>query len=230
MAEIRLVTGSSRGIGLELTRRLLEDGSRVIAAARKPESSAALQRVQKEHGGRCVLCTLDVTSESSVRKMAEGLSTEPRIDVLINNAGILEEWNQPLEKASFESVTRTFETNVMGPLRVIRALLPLLKRSPAPRIVNISSNAGSITLNDGGAYGYRMSKAALNMFTRSLAAEQKEMICVALHPGWVRTDMGGPNAQIDVTESAQGLLNVMRRLTPEHSGRYFDYTGQELPW
>jgi NAD(P)-dependent dehydrogenase (short-subunit alcohol dehydrogenase family) len=121
--------------------------------------------------------------------------------------------------------------NVIGPLRVTQALLPNLRAGDRKLIMNMSSGLGSIENNGrGSSAGYRESKSALNMMTRSMAAEFDGFICIAMSPGWVRTDMGGPNATLSAEQSVNGMLSVLAAATPADSGRYFDHTGDELPW
>ena len=132
-----------------------------------------------------------------------------------------------------ENVARTYQVNVLGVLRVTLALLPALRRAEHPKIANISSGLGSQGRNiTGGLYGYRMSKAALNMASRSLAHDLRKdaIITVVLTPGWVKTDMGGSGATTDVADSAAGLIGVIDRLTPEDSGRYISFQGESVPW
>jgi len=220
-----LITGANRGIGLELARQFAADQWRVIGTARKPDEADELRAA----GARVV--QLDVTSATSVGNMARELADTP-IDLLINNAGI-----QPLmwtlEEVDFDDFERALAVNTTGPVRVTRALLPNLRSGKLRRIVNITTNLSSIAGNtDGGFYGYRESKAALNMFTKSLAMDlgPEGFVCIALHPGWVRTDMGGPQAPLQVEESARGMIAVIDRLTPGDNGAFLTYSGERMAW
>jgi NAD(P)-dependent dehydrogenase (short-subunit alcohol dehydrogenase family) len=220
-----LVTGANRGLGLELARQLHAAGATVIGTARKPEAAAELRglgvRVEQ----------LDVADPVSVSTLAATLS-DVALDVLLNNAGIFPERGS-FESADPKTVLRTYDVNTVGPLRVTQALLPHLRRGERKLIMNMSSGLGSIANNERGTYvGYRASKAALNMVTRTLAADlaAEDFICVVMSPGWVRTDMGGERAQLSPAESVSGILGTLAPLTPRDSGRYLNHDGTDLPW
>ena len=220
-----LITGANRGLGLEFARQFHAAGYRVVATARKPDAADTLKalgvRVEQ----------LDVTDPASVAALAKTLANEP-LDVLINNAGISGR-NRSIASADFQSVERVLSVNTIGPMRVTQALLPNLRKGKRKLVVNISSGLGSIENNTrGGNYGYRESKAALNMFTRSLAAELRPdgFKCIVMSPGWVRTDMGGPAARLSPAESIGAMITVMDGLKPEDSGRFLNYTGKPVPW
>lgn len=220
-----LVTGANRGIGLELARRLEARGERVIATARQPGQASALAAL----GVRVE--ALDVADGDSVRDLVRRLGEEP-IDVLINNAGI-GVGRAALGALDYGELRRSFEVNALGPLRLSEALLGHLRRGRRRLVAHITSKMGSIADNgSGGSYAYRASKCALNMLNKSLAVDlaPEGFTCVVLHPGWVRTDMGGPAAPLDVGESVQGLLAVLEGLTPERSGEFLDLTGARIPW
>jgi len=175
-----LVTGANRGIGLELVRQMRARGHQVIGTARKPEQAMEL----KETGARVV--QLDVTDSNSIRAMAEQLKGQ-RIDLLINNAGMLGHNAQSFAEADFDQVIATFDVNSLGPMRVTQALLPNILAGSGKTVIQISSTMGSIANNSGGYYGYRASKAALNMLNSSLALELADngITSVVMHPGWV---------------------------------------------
>ena len=220
-----LVTGANRGLGLEFARQYSKAGWHVIGTARRPESATELKGL----GSRVL--QLDVTDAASVARLAATLEGVP-IDLLINNAGIFP-MATTVPEIDFEDITRTLAVNTIGPMRVIQALLPNLRLGAGKTIVNITSNLGSIENNTSGRfYGYRESKAALNMFTRSLAAELRDegFICIVMNPGWVQTDMGGPQAPLKAPESIKGIRSVISNLTPEDSGTYWGYDGKQLPW
>ncbi len=227
-----LITGTSRGIGLALTRQLLALGHRVIATARHPEQSEALTQLQNKYSDSLRLEVLDVISDDSVTHLAQRLQeTDTVLDVVINNAGIFHEAELPLEEASLERMREVLDVNALSPVRVTRALLPLMKHAAFPIVANVSSEIGSLAENSmHTGYGYCMSKAALNMFTTMLARSHPEVTCISLHPGWVKTDMGGAAAPIERDDSAAGLCAVLEKLSPEDTGRFFDFTGRELPW
>jgi len=236
-----IVTGANRGIGLEFVRQLTERGARVIATARKPAEADRLRELLDESAGDR-LEELDVADGDSVEAFAgrlggdDGSGTKAAVArVLINNAGIPAR-GKTLAETDFEEVRRAFDVNAIGPLRVTRALLPVLRRADGPMIVNVSSQLGSIANNTtgGSSYGYRGSKAALNMVTKHLAneLESEGFACFVVHPGWVRTDMGGPNATLSVEESVEQLLDrvIGKAKAETHNGGYFNYDGAELPW
>ena len=220
-----LITGANRGIGLELARQYAADGWRVIGTARKPESAGELGAT-----GANVM-QLDVTDQASVDRLAQHLSGQP-IDMLINNAGI-----QPLmwklDEVDFDEFERALSVNAVGPVRVTRALVPNLRSGKVRKVINITTNLSSIAENtEGGFYGYRESKAALNMFNKSLAMEfgPEGFICIVLNPGWVRTDLGGPKAPLSVEESVSGMRSVIENLSPEDNGSFWTHDGKQMPW
>lgn len=224
-----VITGASRGIGLELTRQCLARGDVVHAGVRSPAGAGALGALARDFTDRLHVHALDVGDEASVRAFAAAVPGP--VHLLVNNAGVR---SRPdgLAELDGDDLIRTFQVNAVGALRVTVALLPRLREGRA-RVANLSSNLGSITDNSwGDAYGYRMSKAALNMATRSLAHDLKEdgILAFALSPGWVQTDMGGSEAPTTVDASASGLLAVLARLGTEDSGGFFDFTGARLPW
>ncbi len=220
-----LVTGANRGLGLEFARQYAAAGWTVVATARKPESASELNAL----GVRVM--QLDVADEASIDKLAAELKGVA-IDLLINNAGIFPR-SGSLAEVDFEDVAQTYEVNTIGPMRVTRALLPNLRSGEMKTVVSITSGLGSIADNTGGRfYGYRESKAALNMFTRSLAAEFRDegFTCVVISPGWVQTDMGGPNANLTPEQSITGMRAVIAKLTPADTGTYWNFNGETIPW
>ncbi len=222
---IVLITGANRGLGLEFARQYTADGWYVIGTARKPDTATELKAL-----GVTVL-QLDVADPESVAALAAQLENKP-IDMLINNAGIFPRFAS-LAETEFDSVELMLSVNVMGPMRVTQALLPNLQAGDQKMIVNISSSLGSIENNGSGRwYGYRESKAALNMFSKTLAVELAEagFTSIALHPGWVRTDMGGPTANLAPEESVTGMRSVIEKVTFEDSGTYWGYDGEQVAW
>lgn len=222
-----LITGANRGIGLEFAKQLHAAGWKVIATAREPDKADDLKSLGKE----VRLEALDVASGESVAALVKRLKDQP-IDLLINNAGVSSAGSR-LPDIKMEDFEHVIEVNAIGPVRVTQALLPSLKSGKGKLIVNITSGLGSIEQNRGGGqYGYRESKAALNMFTRSIAAELKRdgFICIAIHPGWVQTDMGGPRATLTPEQSITGMRKVIDGLKPEDSGKFWSYDGTNLPW
>lgn len=215
-----LITGANRGIGLEMAHLCVSQGHQVIAVCR--HSSKAL-----DQPGVRIISGVDVGSEASVDLLAKSIEGE-RIDWLVNNAGILE--STALDNLNFESMERQFRVNSLGPLRVTAALLPNL--SKGSKVFIITSRMGSIDDNtSGGSYGYRMSKAAVNMAGKSLSLDLKDrgIAVFLLHPGWVATEMTGGTG-IDVTDSATGLVERMNTLGIEETGTFWHQEGYPLPW
>jgi NAD(P)-dependent dehydrogenase (short-subunit alcohol dehydrogenase family) len=220
-----VVTGANRGIGLEFACQLQENGAHVIATARKPEEAKDL------HNHNIRVEALDITNPKSVAQLASRLRGTA-IDVLINNAGI-GLYNNGFETLNMDDVARQFQVNCIGTLRVIQALLPNLKKGNRKLVLTITSRMGSIQDNkEGAGYGYRASKAALNMLNKNLSIEfgPKGLTFVLLHPGWVRTEMGGPHAPLNPRKSVAGMLKVISRLGPKDNGRFLDFRGKPIPW
>jgi NAD(P)-dependent dehydrogenase (short-subunit alcohol dehydrogenase family) len=223
-----LVTGASRGIGLEFVRQWLERGSQVIAAARNPGSSSALSALLDRHPDHLRVMQADVADERSVELMASALGNT-EIDILINNAGVLTV--ETLDNMDFSALLEQFKINALGAVRVTHALLNNLREGA--RIINMTSRMGSLDDNtSGGYYGYRMSKAALNMATRSLAVDLKSrgIAVIAMHPGMVQTDMTRGFGMLTPEASVVGINQVIDKLTLEQSGLFLHYQGTPLPW
>lgn len=225
MALAYLITGANRGIGLELVRQLTEGRNMVVATARDTGGAGELNDL----AGRVE--PLDVTDADSCAALGEALTHVP-IDVLINNAGVGPE-HGGIASLSGDGVRDHLDTNAAGPVRVTRAVLPSLRKGGAKRIINMSSQLGSIEGNAGGDYyAYRMGKAALNMFSVTLARElgPEGFTCISLHPGWVRTRMGGEQAPVSPETAASGAIDVIEHLAESNNGGFFDYRGQAVPW
>ena len=219
---LALVTGANRGIGLALVEALLKRGSHVIGACRIASPALA-------QSGAEVVDGVDVTSEEGVAKLAQAVG-DRKLDLLVNNAGILL-WGDQLSGIDFDGVLKQFEVNALGPLRVTAALRTRLAKGG--KVALITSRMGSIDDNgSGSAYGYRMSKAALNMAGKSLAVDLKpaEVAVAILHPGMVKTDMVGEHGQIEPADAATGLLARIDELTLEKTGGFWHANGQTLPW
>jgi len=220
MAKV-LITGASRGIGLEISRQLAARGDEVVAACRVATPGLASLGVRVEEG-------VDVASDASVAALAGRLSGV-RLDVLVNNAWILRE--SDLDDPNFPGCREQFEVNALGPLRVTRALLPNL--GAGSKVLMITSRMGSIGDNgSGGSYGYRMSKAAVNMAGVSLARdlEPRGIAVGILHPGWVKTDMTDYTGLCTPDESAAGLIARIDALTLAQTGGFWHANGERLPW
>jgi NAD(P)-dependent dehydrogenase (short-subunit alcohol dehydrogenase family) len=222
-----LITGANRGLGLEFARQLSQrkDETKIIATARKVEEATDLARLVHD------VIALDVADPKSIEKLPDLLKDRP-IDILINNAGVGSKGG-PIEQLEEDELQRVFTVNAFGPMLVSKALLKNLRAGQRKTIFNITSQLGSITNNHGGSsYSYRGSKAALNMMTVSLANELKKegFTCVVTHPGWVQTDMGGPNATLKPEESIAAMLKLIDGLKPEDNGKFFNYDGKPMPW
>lgn len=220
-----LITGANRGLGLEFARQYAADGWHVIGTARKPDQADELKALPVE------IAQLDVADPDSIAALAKSLDGRP-IDMLINNAGIFPRAGS-IDAVDFDDYLQTLVVNTVGPARVTRALLPHLRKGDKKTIVNITSRLGSIELTDSGVfYGYRESKAALNMFTKTLAVElQPEgFTCLTVHPGWVQTDMGGASANLTPEESISGMRATIAKLGPDDTGTYWSYAGERVPW
>ncbi len=228
-----LVTGANRGIGLELVRLYLAQGARVFAGCRSSELAAELSQLAVQFNGQLTILSLEITEAASLDHCVQRVASEAgALDLLINNAAILKE-GETLRTFSIETAAQVWTVNAAAHVMVVQKFLDLLKNGSAPKIINISSEAGSIsTMNRFRGYYYFSSKAALNMFTRSIAwdPETAGIITIALHPGWVRTNMGGSNADLSVTESAEGIRNVISALTPVDNGKFYSWDGKEYPW
>jgi NAD(P)-dependent dehydrogenase (short-subunit alcohol dehydrogenase family) len=231
-----LITGAGRGIGLELARQYVERGDTVLAGARNPAGAQSLRQMQERHQNRLAVLPLEVADEQSVdncwhrvHELTDGL------DILINNAAINpgDAIKQPYGLLDSRLLFKVIEVNAAAPLLVAQRFHDLLRASAAPRIVNISSGAGSLaSIRGSGPFIYSTSKAALNMLTRILAFNVRDegIIVVALDPGWVRTDMGGAQADLAPEESVAGILRVVDGLTLQGTGRFLRYDGGEVPW
>ncbi|KAA0874140.1 SDR family oxidoreductase [Nitrincola tapanii] len=232
MSKTVLITGCSRGLGLELAYQYARDGHRVHACAREPGRSEALLALVANYPEQISLHGLDVTSDSQIKALDRALGDE-RIDLLIHNAGCYGPRGVSLGEWERESWRQVFEVNTLSPLLLTQTLLWRVASSPGGSIAFISSIMGSLAENaGGGSLYYRSSKAALNQAAKTLAEDLRERgICVvALHPGWVKTDMGGESALLTPEESVSGLRQLLDRLSLRQSGRFFHVEGQEIPW
>jgi len=208
---IALVTGANRGIGEEIAKGLAKEGARVLVGCRKAEDGARVVEAIAKAGGAAEALVVDVAQDASIEAAAAAITKTPgRLDILVNNAGILEDHGVSTKDLPLDVFERTMRVNVRGPLLLTQRLLPLLEGSKRGRIVNMSSGLGCLTEGMSGGYpAYRMSKAALNAFTRNLASELEgtNLIVSAVDPGWVRTDMGGPGAPLSVQEGADTAIH-----------------------
>jgi NAD(P)-dependent dehydrogenase (short-subunit alcohol dehydrogenase family) len=226
-----LVTGSNRGLGLEWCRQYAEADWRVFATCRRPETADALHELAQQHP-RISVHRLDVTQPESVYALRAELQDET-IDVLVNNAGIYLEKYAPTAALRYEEWRQTLEVNTLSPLRVTEALIELVARSNRRLVVILSSHMGSIAeITSPGDTYYRSSKAALNAAMKglSIALGERGIGVLLLHPGWVRTRMGGWDAPLTPDESVAGMRALIDDFRMENSGRFFRYNGTEIPW
>lgn len=225
------ITGANRGIGLELTRQYLAAGEKVFASARDP-SIESLSRLTERYPDNLKIVMLDVTDESNIQTVAGSLEGTS-IDLLINNAGLFHSKHEDFSSLNPDIWIEEFRVNSIAPFLVTRALKSNLANANSSVVGMISSKMGSMGDNQsGGSYSYRSSKAALNAVSVSLANDLSDLdiSVVALHPGWVQTDMGGPNGLIDVETSATGLKAILDKAGKAESGKFYDYSGKQLPW
>jgi NAD(P)-dependent dehydrogenase (short-subunit alcohol dehydrogenase family) len=228
-----LITGANRGLGLEFTRQYLKRGERVFATCRKPGLAQELTRLALAHPGRLNVLPLEVSNPRSVAELVKELAlVTESLDQVVNNAGLLHAGERygALEAKSLEDA---FATNTVGPVLVTQALTPLLEKGTAAVLVNLSSALGSIAAREVfGTPSYSISKAALNMATRLMAFElaARGITAVALHPGWVKTDMGGANAELATPDAVAALIHVIDAITPAQAGKFLAWDGEELPW
>ena len=226
-----LVTGANRGLGLEFARQLLAHGDHVVATCRHPGRANALNKLVGEHPGRLHVLPLDVGDPKSHAELARELPLViDGLDLLINNAGVLHS-GERFGHVPPANLDDSLRTNASGPFLLTQALAERLV--DGAKVANLSSVLGSIESVEGfNTPSYAISKAAQNMATTLLAVALRErsIALVALHPGWVRTEMGGSGAQIDAAESVRGLLKVIDALTLADSGRFIDYRGKRVPW
>lgn len=230
-----LITGANRGLGLELARQYSQSGWDVIACCRMPEKAEELSRLAANTGGRLQIMPLDVARPESIERLGESLKGMP-LDILFSNAGIY----GPTSQGKISTIQgdhllwhEVFSVNTIAPVYLLAALKTNVLMGRKKTIALMSSKMGSISDNtSGGAYIYRSSKAALNAVGKSLALDLvgEEIKLAILHPGWVQTDMGGPNALISAEESVAGMRQILEQLTLAQSGQFFNYDGAVLPW
>ena len=230
-----IVTGANRGLGLALAEALLARGDRVVATCRQPGKATDLNRLAGEHPGRLRVLPLDVADPKSIAEFARELPLAlgedgTRIDLLVSNAGVLHS-GERFGKVEARNLEDSFRTNAMGPFLLAQALAPML--ADGAKVANITSQLGSVGgLSRFGTPSYNISKSAMNMATGLLAHAlgERGIVLLALHPGWVQTDMGGKEAAITPAQSAAGLLQVIDGASARDSGRFMDWRGESLAW
>ena len=232
-----LITGANRGLGLEFTRQYLEDGWRVLAASRQPGD--ALSGLAADHDALS-LHALDVADHGQIDALAAELRDQP-LDVLLNNAGFFGTVGfadggveaQSFGSSDFEDWARVYRVNVMGPMKMAEAFVEQVAASEQRKIVTLTSMLGSMGLNNiGGLYAYRSSKAAVNAVMHSMGIDLRKrgILATAIHPGWARTGMGGPQAELDTETAVRGVRQVIANLGEDSLGHVTAYSGEALPY
>ncbi|RPD56614.1 C-factor [Lentinus tigrinus ALCF2SS1-7] len=232
------ITGTSRGIGLEMTRQLLQTPSNtVVASCRNPSKADALRALAGVAQGKLHIVALDVVDFESIRKCAQEVSAivgDTGIDYLVNNAGVASGGPDTAYDMDMDVLQRTFLTNVVGPAYITQCFIPLVETSRRKVVLNISSGLGSNAFKIPGVEhmftSYAISKAAMNMLTTKQARGNKNIVVVCMEPGWLKTELGGPHAKLEVSEGVEGVLKVITSVTPENSGQFIDYKGDHWPW
>lgn len=227
-----LVTGANRGIGLEVVRYAMEQGWRVFACCRNPHNADNLFNVAKLSNGKVSVHIADMEELGTLQALSYELRNDS-IDILINNAGVYGADKNKFGSVDVASWMQAFQVNSIAPLKLVEAISAQLCMSERKIIACVSSKMASMTDNGyGNSYIYRSSKAALNAVVKSLSIDLREqgVIAVALHPGWVKTDMGGPNAEITARESVEQIFHNLLNLSIEDSGRFIDIDGSDIPW
>lgn len=227
-----LITGANRGIGLEMVKYAMQQGWRVFACCRNPHKADNLFNIAKLSNGQISVHIADMLELATLQALSYELRNDP-IDILVNNAGIYGSDNNKFGAVDASSWLQAFQVNSVAPLKMVEAFAEQLFMGKRKLVACMSSKMGSMADNGfGNSYIYRSSKAALNAVVKSLSIDLKAqgIITVALHPGWVKTDMGGPDAEISTRESVQLLFSNLMSLTIEDSGRFIDIDGSDIPW
>lgn len=229
-----LITGANRGVGFELARQCAARGDQVFTGCRSLEKAGALEKLASEYPGKVTILPLEVTDEESIAQSAARVASEVEaLDILFNNAAANFGDETSLSAVKSDILLKATHINAVGAVLVAQGFIALLQKGIDPKLVNVSSEAGSITgMTHFRGYHYYGSKAAMNMYTRALAwdPETEGIIVIAIHPGWVRTDMGGPDAHLSTAQSAAGLLKVTDGLTPADNANFYTWEGSKLPW
>lgn len=232
MSRAVLISGANRGIGLQMVRQAVKRGWRVYACCRHPSQADDLVKVASLTPGQVSIHVLDIADVAQIQALAYELRNIP-IDWLINNAGVYGSMHHNFGDTDEVDWLNTFKINSIGPMKVSEAFLPNLEIGTEKKIASLSSKMGSMDDNgSGGSYIYRSSKAALNAVIKSMSIDlkPKNIIALALHPGWVRTDMGGPNGEIDTHESVVRIFDIIERAKLSDSGTFYDIDGTIIPW
>jgi NAD(P)-dependent dehydrogenase (short-subunit alcohol dehydrogenase family) len=225
------ITGANRGIGLALTQQYLEADWQVVATCRNPDNADELNQLAADFDSLSIK-PLEVTQASAIDSLVTSLDGRP-VDILINNAGVYGQSNSYFGNTNTEQWLDALNTNTIAPIKIMEALVDNIAASEKRIIASMSSKMGSMDDNgSGGSYVYRSTKAALNAVMVSAAHDLKPrgITTVILHPGWVRTDMGGPNGEISTAESAAHLRNILAKVSLENAGDFYDIDGSIIPW
>ncbi len=226
-----LITGANRGIGLELSEQFAEDGWQVLACCRNPADAGQLQALS-ERGLAIELHALDVTDYVQMATLSDQLANRP-IDILLSNAGIYGSKGASFGEIEAEEWRQVLEVNTIAPLMLVQAFVEQVAASQQKLVAVISSKVGSIADNSsGGSYIYRSSKTAVNQVVKSLSIDlsDRDISVISLHPGWVQTEMGGPNAEISTDESVSGLKSILQSAGLAQSGQFIEFNGNSIPW
>lgn len=228
-----LITGANRGIGLEFSRQYAMAGWHALACCRHPETAGALNNLAAQYAEKMTVHALDVAKHEQIEHLSQVLSNQS-IDLLVNNAGIYPtSRGDGFGKTDYEAWASAFRVNTMAPLKIAESFIAHVSKSNLKTIVTITSKMGSVADNQrGGSYVYRSSKTAVNIVVKSLAIDLASagITAVLLHPGWVRTEMGGPNGLISTEQSVTGMRQVISNLTQADSGKFYAFDGQIVPW
>jgi len=226
-----LITGANRGIGLELTEQFAEDGWQVLACCRNPADAGKLQALI-ERDLAIELHALDVTNYQQIASLADQIGNRP-IDILLSNAGIYGSKGVGFGEVDAQEWRQVLEVNTIAPLMLVQSFVEQVAASQQKLVAVISSKVGSIADNSsGGSYIYRSSKTAVNQVVKSLSIDlaSRDISVMSLHPGWVKTDMGGPNAEISTDESVSGLKSILQSAGLAQSGQFIEFNGNSIPW
>jgi NAD(P)-dependent dehydrogenase (short-subunit alcohol dehydrogenase family) len=226
-----LITGANRGIGLKLSEQFAEDGWQVLACCRNPADAGELQALG-ERGLAVEVQALDVTNYEQMAALSDQLGNRP-IDILLNNAGIYGSKGASFGEIDAQEWRQVLEVNTIAPLMLVQAFVEQVAASQKKLVAIIGSKVGSIADNSsGGSYIYRSSKTAVNQVVKCLSIDlaDRDISVISLHPGWVQTEMGGPNAEISTDESVSGLKNILQTAGLAQSGHFIEYDGSSIPW
>ena len=231
------VTGANRGLGYEHVKQYAEKGWKVIACARNPEQAKELKDLQKEHGGDFIIEQLEVVDHNRIEELAEKYSDEA-IDILINNAGTTGPMGVPgamgyqkIDSMDYQIWRDILEVNLLSPFKIATAFHDHIARSEKKILIMMSSDLGSVEQNNfGGFYSYRASKSSLNIISKGMSVDWKDLTVIALAPGWCKTYLGGDEAEIEPAESVEQQQEMFENITAKDSGKFLDRFGEEVAW